>query len=154
MLLLALWVGGWAGLGLFVFQALVAVWQLELTNYIEHYGLTRRYLGEGRYEHVLPQHSWNANHRASNWLLINLQRHSDHHYKPDRRFPLLQTYGAEAAPQLPYGYPVMGVMALFPRKWRSVMNGRVRGWRKQFYPDVTDWTEYNAGTTPMPKGAP
>ncbi|MCW1918998.1 alkane 1-monooxygenase [Rhodobacter sp. KR11] len=154
MLMIALWVGGWAGLGLFVFQALVAIWQLEITNYIEHYGLTRRHLGEGRYEHVLPQHSWNANHRASNWLLINLQRHSDHHYKPDRRFPLLQTYGPEDAPQLPYGYPIMGVMALFPRKWRSVMNRRVREWRRQFYPDVVDWTEYNEGRTPSPKGAP
>ena len=154
MLLLALWIGGWAGFGLFLFQALVAIWQLEITNYIEHYGLTRRHLGEGRYEHVLPQHSWNASHRASNWLLINLQRHSDHHYKPDRRFPLLQNYGADTAPQLPYGYPVMGVLALFPRKWRSVMNRRVREWRKQFYPDITDWTEYNERRTPRPKGAP
>ena len=88
-----LWAAG-MGLALFLWQAWIAVWQLELVNYIEHYGLTRRYLGEGRYEHVLPRHSWNASHRASNWLLINLQRHSDHHYKPDRRFPLLQTYAA------------------------------------------------------------
>lgn len=86
-LLLAFLLGGWAGLVLFLWQALVAVWQLELVNYVEHYGLVRRHLGEGRYEHVLPRHSWNAAHRASNWLLINLQRHSDHHYKPDRRFP-------------------------------------------------------------------
>ena len=50
---------------------------------------------------------WNAAHRASNWLLINLQRHSDHHYKPDRRFPLLQTYTEDEAPQLPFGYPMM-----------------------------------------------
>lgn len=153
MLLLALWLGGWMGLGLFLFQALVAVWQLEITNYVEHYGLTRRHLGDGKYEHVMPHHSWNANHRASNWLLINLQRHSDHHYKPDRRFPLLQAHDAKSAPQLPYGYPVMGVMALFPRKWRKVMNARVREWRRQFYPDVVDWTEYNERSTPLPKGA-
>lgn len=154
MLCLALTVGGWSGLFLFIFQALVAIWQLEITNYVEHYGLTRRHLGDGKYEHVMPHHSWNANHRASNWLLINLQRHSDHHYKPDRRFPLLQSYGSEAAPQLPYGYPVMGVMALFPRKWRKVMNARVRAWRKQFYPDITDWTIYDQRLTLMPKGAP
>jgi hypothetical protein len=73
--------------GLFLVQAFTAIWQLELVNYIEHYGLTRRHLGEGKYEHVLPRHSWNADLKASNWLLINLQRHSDHHYKPDRRFP-------------------------------------------------------------------
>ena len=63
---------------------------------------------------MLPRHSWNAAHRASNWLLINLQRHSDHHYKPDRRFPLLQTYAPEEAPQLPYGYPLMTTMAHDP----------------------------------------
>lgn len=154
MILLAYWLGGWQGLGLFLFQAFIAVWQLELVNYVEHYGLTRRHLGEGKYEHVQPRHSWNATHKASNWLLINLQRHSDHHYKPDRRFPLLQNHAETDAPQLPYSYPVMTSMALLPKIWRRVMNRRVRDWRKQFYPDIEDWTPYDAGSTPMPKGAP
>ena len=154
MLLLALALGGWIGLALFLWQAWVAVWQLELVNYIEHYGLTRRYLGEGRYEHVLPRHSWNASHRASNWLLINLQRHSDHHYKPDRRFPLLQTYSADDAPQLPYGYPVMTMAAMVPPVWKRLMNKRVKAWRAQYYPDITDWHGYNKALNPDPKGAP
>ena len=151
---LALGLGGWAGLGLFLLQAGVAVWQLELTNYIEHYGLTRRYLGGGRYEPVAPRHSWNAAHRASNWLLINLQRHSDHHTKPARRFPLLQTHGAAEAPQLPFGYPAMTALAMVPPLWRRVMNPRVRAWRRQFYPDITDWAAYDRGALPAPAGAP
>ena len=146
---LAVGLGGWMGLGLFVFQAAVAVWQLELVNYIEHYGLTRRHLGEGKYEHVLPRHSWNASHRASNWLLINLQRHSDHHYKPDRRFPLLQTYGADDAPQLPYGYPLMTMAAMVPPLWKRVMNPKVREWRKRYYPDIQDWKPYNKALNPV-----
>lgn len=150
MVVLALALGGWVGLGLFAVQAFVAVWQLELVNYIEHYGLTRRHLGEGRYEHVLPRHSWNSSYKASNWLLINLQRHSDHHYKPDRRFPLLQTYGDDEAPQLPLGYPVMTIAAMIPPVWKRIMNPRVRAWRKRFYPDVTDWKPYNKGLTPLP----
>lgn len=150
---LAVLFGGWEGLALFILQAAVAVWQLELVNYIEHYGLTRRHLGEGRYERVLPRHSWNADHRASNWLLINLQRHSDHHYKPDRRFPLLQTYTADEAPLLPFGYPAMTALAMIPPLWRRRMNPRVRAWRQQFYPDVSDWSDYNAGTNPMPRGS-
>lgn len=154
MLGLALALGGWIGLALFLWQAWVAVWQLELVNYIEHYGLTRRYLGEGRYEHVLPRHSWNASHRASNWLLINLQRHSDHHCKPDRRFPLLQTYRADEAPQLPYGYPVMTMAAMVPPLWKRLMNRRVKAWRAQYYPDITDWHPYNKALNPDPKGAP
>ncbi|MEF3048067.1 alkane 1-monooxygenase [Pseudotabrizicola sp. L79] len=152
-LTLAFALGGWQGLALFLWQAGVAIWQLELVNYIEHYGLTRRHLGEGKYEHVLPRHSWNASHRASNWLLINLQRHSDHHYKPDRRFPLLQTYAEDEAPQLPYGYPAMTTMAMIPPLWKRVMNPRVRAWRRQFYPDITDWKPYNKAQHPMPRGA-
>ena len=145
MLGLAYLVGGWFGVALFALQAFNAIWQLEVTNYIEHYGLTRKYLGNGKYEHVLPRHSWNASHKASNWLLINLQRHSDHHYKPDRRFPLLQTYSADEAPQLPFGYTTMGILALCPPLWRRKMNPRVRAWRRQFYPEITDWTPYNKG---------
>jgi alkane 1-monooxygenase len=153
MLVLAYLVGGPMGPLLFVWQAFVAIWQLELVNYIEHYGLTRRHLGDGKYEHVLPRHSWNAAHRASNWLLINLQRHSDHHYKPDRRFPLLQTYGTDEAPQLPYGYPVMTALAMVPPVWKRVMNKRVKEWRKAYYPDIEDWHPYNKALNPAPRGA-
>jgi len=151
MLCLAGLIGGWAGLGLFLWQAIVAIWQLELVNYIEHYGLTREHLGAGKYEHVKPRHSWNAAHRASNWLLINLQRHSDHHYKPDRRFPLLQTYTEAEAPQLPYGYPLMTIAAMVPPVWRRVMNPRVRQWRRTHYPDLTDWRPYNTASNPLPR---
>ena len=147
----ALALGGWGGLVLFGACALTAIWQLELTNYIEHYGLTRKYLGDGRYEHVKPRHSWNAAHRASNWLLINLQRHSDHHTRPDRRFPLLQNWGEDQAPQLPYGYPLMTQIAMIPPLWRRVMNPRVRAWRRQFYPEITDWSPYKDGTLPVPR---
>ena len=150
-IVLAVIIGGWAGLGLFLVQAFVAIWQLELTNYVEHYGLTRKHLGNGKYEHVMPRHSWNASQLASNWLLINLQRHSDHHYKPDRRFPLLQTYGEAEAPQLPYGYPIMTMAAMVPPIWRRVMNPRVRKWRAMYYPEITDWQPYKNGTTPMPR---
>lgn len=151
MLVVALLLGGWLGLALFLWQAFVAIWQLELVNYIEHYGLTRRHLGDGKYEHVMPRHSWNAAHRASNWLLINLQRHSDHHYKPDRRFPLLQTYGTDDAPQLPFGYPLMTLAAMVPPLWKRIMNPRVKAWRRQFYPDITDWHAYNKALNPPPR---
>ncbi|MFT5631620.1 MAG: alkane 1-monooxygenase [Gammaproteobacteria bacterium] len=150
-LLLALIIGDVWGLLLFVIQAVTAIFQLELVNYIEHYGLTRKHLGNGKYEHVKPRHSWNSSLRASNWLLINLQRHSDHHYKPDRRFPLLQTYAAAEAPQLPFGYPIMTMLAMAPTLWRRVMNPRVRKWRDMYYPEITDWEPYRDGSLPLPK---
>lgn len=150
-LFLALILGGWSGLGLFLLQAGVAIWQLELVNYIEHYGLTRKHLGEGKYEHVQRRHSWNAAHKASNWLLINLQRHSDHHYKPDRHFPILQNYTEADAPQLPFGYPIMTMAAMVPPLFRRVMHPRVRKWREMYYPEITDWTSYNKATNPLPR---
>ncbi|GLQ35649.1 alkane 1-monooxygenase [Amylibacter marinus] len=143
--------GGAAGIGLFLVQAGMAIWQLELVNYIEHYGLTRKHLGAGKYEHCQPHHSWNADQRFTNYVLINLQRHSDHHYKPSRRFPLLQTYSAEDAPQLPMGYAIMGLVAMIPPLWRRRMNPRVRAWRRKFYPEITDWQAYNKAQNPMPK---
>lgn len=132
--------GGLTGLGLFLWQALVAIWQLELVNYVEHYGLIRQRCADGRFEPVQPHHSWNASDRATNWLLINLQRHADHHMSPARPYPLLRTYTPDAAPTLPAGYPMMTMLALAPPRWRKRMNPRVRAWRKQHYPDVTDWS--------------
>jgi alkane 1-monooxygenase len=149
--LLAWGIGGWWGVFLFATQAFWAVFQLELVDYVEHYGLTRKHLGDGKYEHVLPRHSWNASQRASNWLLINLQRHSDHHYKPNRRFPLLQTYDDDDAPQLPYGYPLMTMIALVPPAWRKIMNPRVKDWRQRYYPEIKNWKPYKNATNPMPR---
>lgn len=149
-LLTAFLIGGWMGLMFFAFQAFVAIWQLELTNYVEHYGLTRKHLGNGKYEPVRPHHSWNSDMFATNWLLINLQRHSDHHYKPSRRFPLLQTYDETQAPQLPYGYPLMTMAAMVPPLWRRLMNPKVRKWRADHYPEISDWEPYKTGTLPQP----
>lgn len=150
-MLLAWLIGGGWGVFLFTVQAFWAVFQLELVNYVEHYGLTRKHLGDGKYEHVLPRHSWNASHQASNWLLINLQRHSDHHYKPNRRFPLLQTYNDDEAPQLPFGYPLMTMMALIPTAWRKTMNPRVKDWRARYYSEIEDWGQYKRASNPMPR---
>ena len=146
----AVWLLGLWGLALFGVQAFVAILQLEAVNYVEHYGLTRKHLGDGKYEHTQPRHSWNASQSVTNLFLINLQRHSDHHYKPDRRFPLLQTYSEDEAPQLPYGYPFMVLLAMTPPIWFRVMNRRVKAWRRQFYPEIKDWSLYKHGLTPMP----
>ena len=139
-------VAGWLGVGLFLLQSLMAIYQLEAANYVEHYGLTREYLGDGKFERVRPHHSWNASQAASNWFLINLQRHSDHHYRPDRRYPLLQHYKWREAPQLPLGYSAMIGIAIFPPIWFWVMDKRLERWRSQFYPHITDWSAYENGS--------
>ena len=148
------WLAGAWGLLLFALQAYQAVYQLEAVNYVEHYGLSRRYEGNGKFERVQLHHSWNASQTVSNWFLINLQRHSDHHYRPDRRFPLLQHHSWNAAPQLPMGYAAMIAAAVIPPLWFRVMNPRVDRWREKFYPDITDWSAYDDGTVGRIEEAP
>ncbi len=149
-LTLAFLIGGWSGLALFLISAGFAIFQLELVNYIEHYGLTRKHLGDGKYERQLPRHSWNSAHAATSALLINVTRHSDHHSRPDRPYPLLQTPDEEEAPHLPFGYAVMTTMALIPPIWMRLMNPRIRAWRQQFYPEIEDWSAYDKGANPLP----
>lgn len=104
-------------------QTAYAWWQLTSANYIEHYGLLRRKLPNGRYERCLPQHSWNANHIASNLVLFHLERHSDHHAYAARRYQSLRHY--DDVPQLPSGYFGMFLLSYVPFLWRKVMDPKV-----------------------------
>jgi alkane 1-monooxygenase len=104
-------------------QAIGGFSLLEVVNYLEHYGLLRQKRDDGRYERTRPEHSWNSNSTASNVLLYHLQRHSDHHANPIRRYQALRH--VDDAPQLPTGYAGMIVLALMPPVWRRVMDHRV-----------------------------
>ncbi|MEX0768059.1 MAG: alkane 1-monooxygenase [Microthrixaceae bacterium] len=108
---------------LLIIQAVFGFSLLEVVNYLEHYGLLRQKTQEGRYERCQPRHSWNSNHIASNLLLYQLERHSDHHAHPTRRFQTLRHF--EESPQLPSGYGGMLGLAYFPPIWRRVMDHRV-----------------------------
>jgi alkane 1-monooxygenase len=106
-----------------VVQAVFGFSLLEVVNYIEHYGLARRRGPDGRYERCTPQHSWNSNHIASNVVLYQLERHSDHHAHPTRRYQALRHF--DESPQLPSGYGLMLGLAYIPPLWRRVMDPRV-----------------------------
>lgn len=115
---------GWATALWFVLAALMGGLLLETVNYIEHYGLVRKQNERGRYERVMPVHSWNSNHVFGRLLLFELTRHSDHHYKASTPYPLLDHM--EDAPQLPTGYPGMMLLSLVPPLFFIVMNPRVQ----------------------------
>jgi alkane 1-monooxygenase len=104
-------------------QSVLGFCLLEVVNYLEHYGLLRGKRDDGRYERTRPEHSWNSNNVASNVLLYHLQRHSDHHANPMRRYQALRH--VDEAPQLPTGYAGMIVLALIPPLWRRVMDPKV-----------------------------
>jgi alkane 1-monooxygenase len=119
----------WLGIGILPYllvQAVVGFSLLEVVNYMEHYGMLRQKVGVGerqRYERVDPTHSWNSNNIATNVLLYHLQRHSDHHANPTRRYQSLRDF--EESPVLPTGYAGMIVLAIVPAVWRRVMDPRV-----------------------------
>ncbi len=121
---------GAAGVVVFLGQSAIAVTLLEVINYLEHYGLTRREIEPGRYERVGPEHSWNSSHRVSNLYLFNLARHSDHHYLASRPYEMLRHWDEREAPQLPGGYATMLLVALVPPLWFKIMDPRVEAWTK------------------------
>ncbi|MFJ4657331.1 alkane 1-monooxygenase [Nocardia sp. NPDC088792] len=106
-----------------VIQAVYGFALLETVNYLEHYGLLRQKTAAGRYERCTPEHSWNSDHIVTNIFLYHLQRHSDHHANPTRRYQILRSM--DGAPNLPSGYASMISLAYFPPLWRRVMDHRV-----------------------------
>ncbi|MFD4295063.1 alkane 1-monooxygenase [Rhodococcus sp. NPDC058532] len=114
---------GWSVAPWLVVQAVLGFTFLEAANYLEHYGLRRAKKANGRYERVAPEHSWNSDHVCSNVFLYHLQRHSDHHANPLRRYQTLRSM--PDAPQLPAGYAVLIVLAFVPPLWRRVMDPRL-----------------------------
>ncbi len=114
---------GWGIFPYLVIQAFVGIWLLESVNYLEHYGMLRQRTESGRYERVNPSHSWNSNNIGTNVLLYHLQRHSDHHANPTRRYQALRDY--KESPVLPTGYAGMIVLTWLPAIWRKVMDPRV-----------------------------
>lgn len=123
------WLIGENALIFFMIQAVVALVLLELVNYLEHYGLVRSKQPSGRYEKVTPLHSWNSSHKFSNFLLFNLQRHSDHHASAHLPFTVLKNH--DQSPQLPSGYPGMILIALIPPLWFRVMHPKIKQWESQ-----------------------
>ncbi|WP_442945662.1 alkane 1-monooxygenase [Nocardia sp. SSK8] len=106
-----------------VLQAVIGVGLLETVNYVEHYGLLRARKPNGRWERCSPRDSWNSDRLVTNIFLFHLQRHSDHHANPGRRYQTLRS--TSESPQLPAGYATMILLAAFPPLWRVVMDPKV-----------------------------
>tara|TARA_R110002012_G_scaffold283090_2_gene473193 strand:+ start:143663 stop:144709 length:1047 start_codon:yes stop_codon:yes gene_type:complete len=122
-LLTVLLIFGSVGLLFALGAAVVGFLLLETVNYIEHYGLLRSKTDSGRYERVKENHSWNSNHVVGRMVLYELTRHSDHHFKSNKKYQILEYHAV--SPQMPYGYPTSMVLALVPPVWFKIMNKRV-----------------------------
>ena len=141
------WHTGWAGSGqipVFAFLGLCCVFSMKISNYFQHYGLHRVRLPNGRWEKVMPRHSWSADWKFSNWMFFNMQRHADHHAVASRHYPLLQARSADESPELPGTYADMMNIVLRPKRWFAKMDPLVDQWRKRFYPEIDDWSAYDS----------
>ena len=117
------WLFGWSMIPFLLVHHAFAWWQLTSANYVEHYGLLRQRDANGNYERCKPHHSWNSNHVYSNLVLFHLERHSDHHTNPLRRYQSLRHF--DETPQLPNGYFGSYLLAYVPRLWFHVMDRRL-----------------------------
>jgi len=114
---------GWIMIPFLVIHNLLAWFQLTSANYVEHYGLLRAKDVNGKYERCAPHHSWNSNHIYSNLVLFHLERHSDHHANPLRRYQSLRNF--DGVPQLPNGYFGVYLLAYVPWAWFKIMDKRL-----------------------------
>ncbi|MDQ6757449.1 MAG: alkane 1-monooxygenase [Bacteroidota bacterium] len=115
---------GWVVTAYYLLSAFAGILLLETVNYIEHYGLQRKPITDGKYERAQPQHSWNSNHILGRLMLFELSRHSDHHYLASKKYQLLQHH--DNAPQLPTGYPGSMLLSLIPPVWFYIMNRKIK----------------------------
>jgi alkane 1-monooxygenase len=128
ILVVIFFVFGWWGVLFFFAQFYVATFLLNAVFYLEHYGLVRKEVAPGRYEPIAERHSWNSNHRLTNWTVYNLARHSGHHVHETIHYEGLGN--APDTPQLPTGYGGMILLAMVPPLWRKVMDPRAAAIQK------------------------
>ena len=114
---------GWIMIPFLAIHNVWAWYQLTSANYIEHYGLLREQVGNGRFERCKPHHSWNANYTFSNIVLFHLERHSDHHANSSRRYQSLRNF--DGIPELPNGYFGTYLIAYVPWLWYRMMDKRL-----------------------------
>lgn len=128
-LTLAALIAGPGGILVWLALSLHAQSQILLSDYVQHYGLTRTPLPDGRLEPVGLRHSWNTAHWFTSALMLNAPRHSDHHAHPQRPYPALRLPEADEAPRLPWPLPLACALALMPRLWRRAIRPHLARWR-------------------------
>ena len=146
-LLVFLMGGIWAVL-VFIFLGMGCVFSMKISNYFQHYGLRRVIQPNGRWEKISPHHSWSADWKFTNWMFFKMQRHADHHALASRPYQILQYKDGES-PVLPGTYGDMMNLVLRPKRWFEKMDPLVDQWRKQFHPEIDDWTPYDSAISAL-----
>jgi alkane 1-monooxygenase len=123
-LALFIWVGGWTG-----FAVILAVWaisnfELEVLNYLEHYGLIRE-----PDQPIEPRHSWDNTTLLTSAAFIQIGLQGDHHVRGETRFWYLEPVGA---PNYGWGYYTLLVVSMIPPWWHAFMKKKLAVWDRDF----------------------
>lgn len=114
---------GWVAFAFFIFQSFIAIILLNITEYLQHYGLLRKEIADGRFEKVTAMHAWASARNEDGLSLFKLDNHADHHIHPSH--PYEQLVHLHDSPEQPTGYSGMMWLALMPPLWFRVMNKRI-----------------------------
>ena len=117
---IAVLIGGGKGGVFWLLQSLIGILQLDLINYLQHYGLRRKRSADGRYESVNVHHAWSVGQVILDLALFNLLRHGEHHAHSQRLYPTLRHY--DNGPQYPYSYTTMHLLALVPALFQRIVH--------------------------------
>jgi len=97
--------------------------------YMQHYGLLRSTLPSGALEPFSNRFTWDCNFVFSNFLFLNLPRHSHHHLH--QSLPYWELKNDPESPQMPYGYFTMLWFVWIPPLFFRLMNPRVEAETKK-----------------------
>jgi hypothetical protein len=115
--------GGWIGMAALGALWLVANFELEALNYLEHYGLIRE-----KGQPIDYRHSWDNNTAFTSWFFIEIGRQGDHHDRGETHFWELDDVGA---PNCGRGYFSLFALTLIPSIWHKYMDEQLGKWDKE-----------------------
>ena len=119
--------GGWLGLGAMTLVWVIANFELEALNYMEHYGLIRE-----KGEPIDYRHSWDNDTAFTSWFFIEIGRQADHHDRGETHFWELDDVGA---PNTGLGYFSLFALALVPPLFHAFMKPKLLAWDRELASD-------------------
>ncbi len=115
--------GGWVGLGCLSVLWLISNFELEVLNYLEHYGLIRE-----KGQPIDYRHSWDNSTAFTSWFFIEIGRQADHHDRGETHFWELDEVGA---PNCGRGYFSLFALTLIPPLWHKYIGEQLDKWDRE-----------------------
>jgi alkane 1-monooxygenase len=114
---------GWKPFLFFISQGIVSILLLNITGYLQHYGLLRKEIAAGQFEKISAHHAWASQQAKDGLNLFQVGKHADHHMHPSHTYEQLVHH--HNSPEQPTGYSGMIWLALLPPVWFRIMNKRI-----------------------------